>query len=161
MSKVQDPFDRHSIGHKRRSEATISQVIGSEIRVKGSCDAHHVRWRHGAEQGQRLGAASVGRITRIASRRCHRLGRPSRHQWAVRRASWGSLHRWERFTWLGFSSPAPRRNGKCNAPSAAVVTLLEALDTMASLGLSLALLRCNRRYESRCHGVSWYDQVAD
>ena len=68
---------------------------------------------------------------------------------------------WERFTWFGFYSPEQLRKGNCDDPIAEDVNLAEALDTMESVGIYLALPRFNRRYESGFVGVSWYYQAAE
>jgi hypothetical protein len=68
---------------------------------------------------------------------------------------------WKRFTWFGFYSPAQLRNGTYDDPVAAAVTLAEALDTIESVGIYLALPRFNRRYENGFTKVSWYYQAAE
>ena len=68
---------------------------------------------------------------------------------------------WERFTWFGFYSPVQLRNGKFDDPIAQAVTLTEALDTIESVGIYLALPRFNRRYGTGFGGVSWYYQAAE
>src|SRR5712691_5400879 len=68
---------------------------------------------------------------------------------------------WERFTWFGFFSPAQLHNGQCEDPVAEAVTLAEALDTIESIGIYLALPRFNRRYGTGFNGVSWYYQAAE
>jgi len=68
---------------------------------------------------------------------------------------------WERFTWFGFYSPEQLRNSKFYDPVATAVTLAEALNTIESVGIYLALPRFNRRYEAGFNGVSWYYQDAE
>ncbi len=68
---------------------------------------------------------------------------------------------WERFTWFGFYSPTQLRDGKYDDPVAAAVMLTEALDTIESIGIYLALPRFNRRYESGFDGVTWYYQAEE
>ena len=68
---------------------------------------------------------------------------------------------WERFTWFGFYSPVQLCNGTYDDPVAEAVTLAEALDTIESIGIYLALPRFNRRYETGFTGVSWYYQAAE
>src|SRR5262245_60155409 len=68
---------------------------------------------------------------------------------------------WERFTWFGFYSPEQLRNGTYDDPIARAVTLAEALDTIESVGIYLALPRFNRRYETGFTEVAWYYQAAE
>ena len=68
---------------------------------------------------------------------------------------------WERFTWFGFYSPVQLCNGTYDDPVAEAVTLVEALDTIETVGIYLALPRFNRRYETGFTGVSWYYQAAE
>jgi len=68
---------------------------------------------------------------------------------------------WERFTWFGFYLPEQLISGNYDDPIAKDVNLAEALDTIESVGIYLALPRFNRRYESGFGAVSWYYQSTE
>ena len=68
---------------------------------------------------------------------------------------------WERFTWFGFYLPDQLINGDFEDPIAKDVTVAEALDTIESIGIYLALPRFNRRYESGFGTVNWFYQTAE
>ena len=68
---------------------------------------------------------------------------------------------WERFTWFGFYLPDQLNNGNYDDPIAEAVNLAEALDTIESVGIYLALPRFNRRYETGFGAVSWYYQSTE
>jgi hypothetical protein len=68
---------------------------------------------------------------------------------------------WERFTWFGFYSPVQIRKGDFKDIVAEALELTEALDTIESIGIYLAMPRYNRRYESGFGNVPWYYQKAE
>jgi len=68
---------------------------------------------------------------------------------------------WERFTWFGFYRPDQLKNEDWDDPIAKDVYVVEALDTLESVGIYLALPRFNRRYESGFRDVTWYYQTAE
>ncbi|MBD3251052.1 hypothetical protein GF380_01070 [Candidatus Uhrbacteria bacterium] len=68
---------------------------------------------------------------------------------------------WVRFTWLGFYSSSQLRKGRFDDPVTGALSLVDALDTIESVGVYLALPRFNRRYGSGFGGVEWYYQNAE